>query len=66
MNKLVRLILKAAALFFAVAALACVVISFWDEIQDFFRGVSEKIQKRRDPEYDYYDEDEEESHYFVE
>ena len=66
MNKVAHFILKVVGAFLAVAAVACVLIGFWDEIVAGGRKIMMKVRKKLCPEYDYYDEDDEEQRYFAE
>lgn len=66
MDKLARWILKLVGTLLALAAVVCVVVGFWDDIEAFGRRMMMRLRKKCCPEYDYYDEDDEEQSYFAE
>lgn len=58
--KLTHFLLKILALCFAVAAVVCTVMAYWDRINDFFGFVKDALEERgccrRSSEYDDYAE----------
>jgi len=65
MNKTLGNILKIVGALLTVGALVCVVISYWDQIFAFGQKVMTKLRKKCCPEYDYYDDEDEELSYFA-
>ena len=41
--KVIRFILKAAAVAMAVSAVVCVVMAYWDKIVDTFYAIADKV-----------------------
>lgn len=62
MKKTVGFILKIVAAAMAVAAVACAVVAFWDQIMDLIDTIADKVEERRadkcfqPAEYDDYDD----------
>lgn len=45
--KAARFILKIVAIAMTVAAVACAIIAFWDQIMDLFDTIVDKVEERR-------------------
>ena len=46
--KVIRFILKAAAVAMAVSAVVCVVMAYWDKIVDTFYAMSDNAEEQQD------------------
>ena len=60
--KVIRLILKAAAVAMAVSAVVCLVMAYWDKIVDTFYAIADKVEEKKanccfcSSEYDDYED----------
>ena len=60
--KVIRFILKAAAVAMAVSAVVCLVMAYWDKIVDTFYAIADKVEEKKanccfcSSEYDDYED----------
>ena len=52
-----RFVMKIVGLSLALAGLICLVIGFWDKLAEDAAAVADKLQRKRCPEFDDYDDD---------
>lgn len=57
MKKTWRLVLEIVGMSLAVAGLICVLIGYWDRLEEGFVSLKEACQGRRCSEFDDYDDD---------